>query len=697
MKLRSSIIAFLVLGSLLLGANYPKVNPADKEGMIFHAVLSIMDQMHFSPQYLDDEFSKKVFDYYLKSIDGNKRFLTQEDYDQLAADRLNIDNEATERSLAFFNKSYATMLQSLEKSKKIYNELINQPFDLSKKEELELDSEKRPYAKNDAELKEYWRKYLKYEILSKAYDIIEDGKEGEEMKVFEDVEEEARKDVKEIFDGWFERLDKVERSDRFETYINTFTHAYDPHSDYFNPKEKQDFDINMGGKLEGIGARLQTEKDFTKVVSIVPGGPAWKNKELDVDDLILMVKQEDEEESKDLTGMRIDDVVQLIRGKKGTVVSLKIKKGDGTIKEIKIERDEVIIDDSFARSLILDVPGSVENIGYIYLPKFYSSFDGPEGTSCAEDVGKEIDKLKAEHVGGIILDLRYNGGGSLNDVVDMSGHFIKNGPIVQVKPRENKPYVYDDKNNEVKWDGALIVMVNSFSASASEILAAALQDYNRAVIVGSNSTYGKGTVQRFYDLDRMLRGNSEYKPLGQVKLTMQKFYRINGGSTQLKGVIPDIILPDRFSMMDVGEKEYDNAMPWSEIGAVPFSDENTKVSNLPSLRQRSESRIAQNETFAQILDNAQRLKDNKDKTLIPLDYESYSKLFFERKNEAKKFDNIMDKPLVDMKLRNLKADMAYIKSDSSRIARNDSWIEGLSKDVYLFETLQIMRDMTTEL
>jgi carboxyl-terminal processing protease len=484
----------------------------------------------------------------------------------------------------------------------------------------------------------------------------------------------------------------LRRADRFSDYINAFTETFDPHTNYYSPKDKEDFNIGMSGTLEGIGARLQSDGEFTKVESIVPGGPAWKQKELEVNDQIIKVTQEDGE-PLDIRGMRLDDVVKHIRGKKGTKVTLTVRKTDGSTKDITIERDEVILDEGFAKSAILKHSEIIDNIGYIRLPKFYANFEKQNGSSCSKDVAEEIEKLKKLNVKGIILDLRNNGGGSLRDVVDMSGLFIEQGPIVQVKSRNQKPQILGDQDPTVQYNGPLIVMVNTFSASASEILAAAMQDYNRALIVGSPSTFGKGTVQRFYDLDKLVRSNSELKPFGEIKLTMQKFYRINGGSTQLKGVKPDVVLPDNFMYFELGEKEYDHSMAWSEIEPLNFQQKAYLISDKKGIINASKSRISQDTLFQMIQSNAARLKKQRDERLYPLHLESYKNWLKEREEYSKRFEELFDKEIPNLFANNLAVDMEYIQMDESRVARNDSWLEGLRKDVYLKETLNLMKDM----
>jgi carboxyl-terminal processing protease len=503
-------------------------------------VLNYVEQLHFRPKSLDDKLSEQLFNYYIESIDGGKRFLTKEDLALLENHRLNLDNQATEGTFTFFDLSIDLLDKSLRKTQGFYRELLSKPFNLNGDATFETDSEKRPFPANDAELKEVWRKLLVYEIISRVNEKLDiQGKGSAEIKAksTDELEKEAREAVLKLYDEWYERLFKTKRSDRLSIYINSLTHLYDPHSDFFEPIEKQNFDIRFTGKLEGIGATLQTVGDYTKVATVVVGGPAWKTKEIFENDIILKVAQEGAD-FKDISGMVINDVVQQIRGKKGTKVRLLVKKVDGAIKEVEITRDIIELEEGFAKSLLLkndQLPS--EKYGYIYLPRFYADFEDPKGRFCAPDVEKEIEKLKAENVKGIILDLRNNGGGSLSDVVKMTGFFIPSGPVVQVKSKESKADVLRDPDSRTQYDGALIVMVNNMSASASEIIAAALQDYGRAIIVGTKSTYGKGTVQRFFDLDMGLRGYEEFKPLGEVKITTQKFYRINGGSTQLKGVL----------------------------------------------------------------------------------------------------------------------------------------------------------------
>jgi len=537
--------------------------------------------------------------------------------------------------------------------------------------------------------------YLKYQAVSRITDNLdaqEEIEDGETPKTIEELEKEAREDLIEQYDDWFSRMKKIKRATRLSYYLSAFTNIFDPHSDYLQPRDKQNFDIRVNGRLEGIGATLSQLGEYTKVSSIVVGGPAWKGKELQENDIILKVRQEDEEEAVDMTGLLTQDVVTYIRGKKGTKVYLTVKKQDGSIKEIEIVRDLIEFEETFAKSLILDGAKPNEKIGYINLPSFYADYNSPDGRKCSKDIAKELEKMKAEGVDGVILDVRNNGGGYLNEVVNMSGLFIEEGPIVQAKYRGRDPEIWEDVDPRVQYDGPLVIMTNVFSASASEILAAAMQDYGRALIVGSKSTHGKGTVQRFWPLDRLVQGNEDLKPLGEVKLTIQKYYRIDGGSVQLRGVTPDIVLPDTYHYVEMGERDYDNPLPWTEIDALSFDQNVYQLRDVEQLRASSEKRVAESEVFNKILENAERIKMQREETKYPLDMEKFQALAEKRNAKAEAFKNIFDQ-VVNTNVKNLKDDLERVNADEAEQERNKNFIESVSKDVHIHETLNIMHDL----
>ncbi len=696
MKIKLLIIIALAASVAVIAAVFPKTNK-DKESLTLQVLMAVLERLHFAPQDVDDSLSQEIYKEFLDGMDRSKRFLLSSEVDQLSVFENSIDDQINASTFEFFDLTNTLMESSTKRAQRLYESIIAEEISITSNKLLELDGEKIDFAKTESELTDRWRDYITYNVVTRYESYLSDRDKSddseEKAKTDQELLAKAKKYSKEMFDDWFERMEEIRRSDRFEAYLNVLTHTYDPHTDYFSPKAKEDFDLRMGGKLEGIGARLFVKDDVTEVSTVIVGGPAWKAKQLAVEDKILKVRQDDEEEPVDLTGMRIDDVVQLIRGKKGTKVHLTIRKKSGKTEVITIERDEVIVDESFARSVIVDFE-EVKNIGFISLPVFYSSFDGTN--SCAADVKKEVEKLNAQNVNGIILDLRWNGGGSLQDVIDMSGLFIEEGPIVQVKSNEGKASVYNDRDANVSYKGPMIVMTNMISASASEILAGALQDYGRALIVGSNSTFGKGTVQGFYDLDRVYNGASDLKPLGQVKMTTQKFYRINGGSNQLKGIIPDIILPDNFSYVNVGEKEYDNALDWSKIDPVQYGQNVYQIPEINTLKQRSNERVAASDAFNLIEDNAKYIKEVENDSSVPLSLKGYKAYLVEREARAKKYDDIMKDPIEGLSISNLLVDIENIEADSNKILRNKDWIKSLHKDIYLQETVLIMKDMMKE-
>ncbi len=691
--MKSLILIGIFAMSGFFAAWYPKVDFAEKESMILDAVVRFLDAYHFSPQAIDDEFSSKAYDLYLDYIDNGKRFLTEVEVNELSAFRTQIDDQVNLRTTGFFDLSMDKLELGHERAKGIFAKLIDGEIPISTDRTIEMDTEKRSFSKDEAALENFWLDMLSYDLIDRIKDKQEEQQDSVTKLSLEEIKVKATSEMKESYEDWFERIEKTRRSDYFETFVNTITHVFDPHSDYFNPKEKEDFDIRMGGKLQGIGARLVADGEYTKVTEIIPGGPAWKGKDLQADELIMKVRQKGEEEALNIQGMRVDDVVTFIRGEPGTVVFLTVKGVDGAVRVVEIERDEVIIDEGFAKSLILSDSDGVDNIGYIKLPRFYDSFEGKVGNSCAKDVAAEIEKLKDNNVNGIILDLRNNGGGSLRDVVTMSGLFIEDGPIVQVKPREKKAFLYEDRDKDVQYDGPVIVMVNEFSASASEILAAALQDYKRAIIVGSKSTFGKGTVQRFVNLDEAFRGDDKFKPLGNLKISMQKFYRINGGSTQLKGVVPDIILPDNYHYIETGEKDYDYAMEWTEIDDVDYKQDVYVINDMDYFVNNSAARVAKDENFKLVLENAKRLKDMRDDSNYPLDLDQFSTKMNERKEASEKFDDLYEEDIQQLMIANLPQDAEAIGFDESKEARNEEWIKSVQKDFYLEETMHIMQDM----
>ncbi|MGB3799946.1 MAG: carboxy terminal-processing peptidase [Lewinella sp.] len=668
--------------------------PGDAPSVIMRTMLANLENYHYQPVEIDDEFSERVYNQYLNDVDGARLFFTQEDLDAFSQYRTEIDDQSMAGEFTFYDLVQERWMASLDKTEAFYEEILSEPFDLEANGDFTDRDETSGWVANDDELKQYWFDYTKRDlvaqIVNKQDDIAQDTT-GAEFPSLDSLEIEYRGKILERYEDWFKRMREMKPSIKQGQFFNAMTAVFDPHTSYFRPKDKESFDIRFSGRLEGIGATLQTNDEYTKVTSIVVGGPAWKGKRLEEEDIIMGVRQE-EGELVDIKGMVLEDVVDKIRGKKGTMVHLKVKKPDGTIQNIGIERDIIIIDETYAKSLIIDDEETGDKVGYILLPSFYADFQNDDGRFSAKDVEAELDKMKEQNVDGIVLDLRNNGGGSLRDVVDMTGFFIPEGPVVQVADRRSKTEVLKDKDRRVQYDGPLVVLVNEYSASASEILAAALQDYGRAVIVGSNSTFGKGTVQRFIDMDQTISGFDDIKPLGTVKLTMQKFYRINGGSTQLRGVVPDIVLPNSRSLLETGEKEQNSPLAWTEIEPAKYQQEVYRIRHMDDLKERSAVRIAASPTFGRIAENAKRIKRQRDRDTYPLALTDYAELQRTAQEEAEAYEDLFDE-VVNPGVGNLVADLDPILEDESKTARNNDFKQNVSKDVYIREAVNIVHDM----
>lgn len=683
-----------ILGLFAFGTTHLPPADAKKEKVLIEATLASIAQLHYDPVALNDQFSERVYHLYIERMDATKRFYLQSDIDQLATYQYELDDQSKSSSFDFFDLSVKLWEVRLNQVKDIYEAVLAEPMTFDGRERYEADPDKRSYARNEKELYTAWEQSLKYQVMTRAEEMLDaqKDKDASEQLTLQQLEEKARARVLKSHQDWFHRLERLDRSRHLSGYLNAITSAFDPHTNYYEPKDKEDFDINMSGRLEGIGARLMEEGIYIKVAEVVPGSPSWKQGDLKEGDLILAVAQEGDEEATSVVDMPIDDAVQLIRGKKGTEVRLTVRKADGSKKVIPIIRDVVVTEEGYAKSSILaddDYPGV--RIGMIHLPKFYTDFTGTGGRTCSEDVKQEVLKLKQEGVDGIIIDLRYNGGGSLRDVVDMSGLFIDKGPIVQVKSRGRKPYILEDEAPGTIYDGPLMILVNEYSASASEIMAAALQDYGRAVVIGSEHTFGKGTVQRFLDLDRIVT-DRDVKPLGSVKMTIQKFYRINGTTTQLKGVQSDIVLPDNNQLIPIGEEEEDYPLAWDEIAPAKYRKVNMVNEDLlQKLRSASEKRVDDHPTFQLIEESAAFLKERRDQTAYPLNINRFRKQQEALNDKSKRFNDIT-MVLDGLHIQACAADQDEYKSNDKFKTRLDNWHKSVVKDVQVDEAIAIMND-----
>jgi len=690
------IIILLVAGVFFAGSVKREVDPPGKYEKILHNVTDMLKEAHYSPKLIDDSFSKKIFYKYFEVLDPNKNIFLKEDIETLKKFEYKIDDEMKGADVEFFKAAGQVFNKRMEEAALISKDILSKPFDYSIDETYAGDPDKIKFPATDAERKESWRKSLKYQSLDRYVDLIETRDKNKDVKDFKvksnaELEAEARDKVIKTMDRTFERYRfKFSEDDKFNLFVSIITNAMDPHTEFFPPVDKRYFDEQMSGRFFGIGASLIYDEGNIKINTLVAGSPAWKSGEVQVGDIILKVGQ-GKEEPTELTGFVVEDAVKLIRGKKGTDVKLTLKKQDGSVKVVTLVRDEIVQDESFAKSAIINNGNS--RLGYIYLPEFYADFDRPNGARCYIDVAKEIIKLKEDKVDGIIMDLRNNGGGSLYDVVQMVGLFIDKGPVVQVKDRDGKPNILEDKNREVLYDGPLTVMVNEFSASASEIFAAAIQDYGRGVVIGSTTTYGKGTVQRNLGLDPesgYLNSNSD---LGTIKLTLQKFYRVNGGSTQLKGVASDIVLPDNYEYLKFREKDDPDALPWDEIQKAAISNWKPGY-ELATIQKLSEARLQSNKAFKLIKENTDWLAKQNDRE-YPLNFEKYQKeqkaiRTTVRQIEAlKKLDN-------DMDVNSLPQDANRFTYDKGKQDRFDQWIKNLRKDIYIDQAAKVTADMVQQ-
>ncbi|RAJ08122.1 carboxy terminal-processing peptidase [Arenibacter echinorum] len=678
----------------------------DKDKLLLDLITYVLERGHYQPKDIDDDFSVNVFEGFLDILDPTKRYFLESDIQEFEKFKFQLDDQIKNTDITFFDMVYERLLKRMGDAKEIYKEVLDEPFDYSVDENIEINYDGQGYVDSRKDLKERWRKQLKYATLG-TYDsklnlnkeTAKAGTDGDEPVVFEEensadgpltpaqAEKAARESTKNTLDDYFDFVDDLERKDWFVQYLNTIVEVFDPHTFYFAPDDKEKFDTSMSGKFEGIGARLQKKKDQTKIVEIISGGPVWRDQQLEVGDEILKVGQNGEA-PVDIVGMRLDDAIKFIKGPKGTIVDLTVRKVDGSLVVISLTRDVVELEESYAKSAAI-IKGN-QKYGLINLPKFYVDFEDYNERNAATDVAQEVERLKQAGAEGLILDLRDNGGGSLKTVVEMAGLFIKDGPIVQVRSTDKKPEVYNDKDERIQWDGPLVILVNELSASASEILAAAIQDYKRGVVIGSKQTFGKGTVQNVIPLENIVRGN-EHGDLGAIKLTTQKFYRINGGSTQLEGVKSDVVVPDRYSYIDLGERDQENPLTWDKISPAEYTPWDGYI-DYESTIANSTKRMDQNNQIKLIEENAQWIKKAQDETVVSLKYDEYKKGLELDKEKAKYFKTISDYDS-HLTFESLQYEKELFVQDSVLREKRNRWHKDLAKDVYVEEAVNVLQDL----
>lgn len=693
------LIAVILFTSLFVAYRTSFANGDEKiveqRQKLLTLVGTILSSQHFSPKKIDDQFSKAIFKKYFEQLDGDKSIFLQSDIQSLKKFELLLDDELKGAPIQFEPAVSIIYDKRFPEAQALYREILSKPFNFTVVETYHSETEKLQYPKNAEERRERWRKRLKLSVLERYADLLETREKNKGNKDFEiksdaALEAEARDRVLKTMDRMYDRIKNSRKEDqRFHLYINTITELMDPHTNYFPPVEKRYFDEQMSGRFFGIGAQLREEDAGIKIVSLVTGGPAWKSNQFVVGDIIVKVGQGDEEMT-DITGYSVDEAVKLIRGAKGTTVKLTLKKQDGTFKTVSLVRDEIVQDEAFARSAVIQKGN--EKVGYIYLPDFYADFEDPKGHRCSEDVARELEKLKEEKVDAVVVDLRNNGGGSLYEVIQMVGLFIPHGPVVQVKDKDGRPTVLNDKDVSTVWDGPLVVMINELSASASEIFAGAIQDYNRGIIIGSSSTFGKGTVQRNIPIGKPLDLFSGRTDMGALKLTFQKFYRISGASNQLKGVVPDIIVPDTYEYLKIREKDYPECLAWDEVTPVKYQEWGERAA-LNELIERGNKAIATDPVFSVVSSNIKWLADNLEKP-IELNLVKYQE-------QQKSIRSTITQNNGLLKLKDeMRADCTesdkekfYNNPDKAKGERYQAWLQALKTDIYVYQSCLVAKSM----
>ena len=703
MKNRSSVFfcfflsSFLFFSSLAAGLANGPVTAVDigRNRMIGYMISKQLPGMHFSDKQVNDSLSRDAYDLYLKQLDFQKRFLLQQDVDVLTTYAQLIDDELRRGNEALPQKGFDLLNIRIQQVEKMVAEILVAEIDVKQAESYETDPEKLTYATDLQGLRDYWRKILKEQIISRYLDALDDQQKAKEKEKKSDdlLWKEARERVAKQNKELFHRLHQETVQDHFDRYFDAVARAFDPHTNYMPPDNKEDFDIHMRGSLEGIGAVLREEDGYIKVMSIIPGSASAKEGQLEAEDIILEVAQKDGE-PVEVTDMRLRDAVRLIRGPKGTEVHLTVKKPDGVKVVISLIRDVVQIEETFVKSALLDGPDG-KKVGYIMIPSFYRDFEGTKngggGRNCTDDTRAAIIDLKKTGFRGLILDLRNNGGGSLVDAVDIAGLFIKLGPIVQVKNSSGVQRILSDEDPKIVYDGPLVVLVNQFSASASEIVAAALQDYERAVIIGGRHTHGKGTVQTLVNMNENISATllRTYDDLGALKVTIQKFYRVTGGSTQYKGVESDIVLPSLFQYLKSGEQYSDYSLPWDQVEPIPFVRYGGKKMDLDRLIATSQRRVESEPGLQAIADEAKKAEERSKESTVSLQLSDMKK---KREEAGQARKNI------GAHYRKYRADqMEEMDEEAKKGAKKgddrQKWLEEVKDDPYIGEATRVLVDM----
>ena len=680
MKLRISIIITIITITIFgFKLNNEKLSDPEKEKVLLEIVKYVVERGHYSSIQIDDDLSLKIFDDFINKLDPQKRFFTLSDIKKLDRFKYKIDDQIKAYDLEFFEEIHEMYRSRIADAKIFVEKAFENNFDFNDKEYIDLDIDSIPFSSDKNQLYERWRKQIKYSIL----DIISQ-KNSSDSTDDNEVMMNAISTVKKNTNDFFNYANEIERDDWFSVFLNSFVGQFDPHTFYFKPDDKEKFDVSISGNFDGIGARLSKADGNVKIVDVIIGGPVWKDKLLDVGDIILAVGQADQEPVS-IFGMKLDDSIKLIKGPAGTTVTLRIKKLDGQIKDVKIKRDVVELEETFAKSTLISK--NSKNYGYISLPKFYADFDNYKNRNSANDVKNEIIKLKNNGIKGLILDLRNNGGGSLQTVVEMTGLFIEKGPVVQVKSIGNRKKILYDRDAQVYWNGPLVLLINEMSASASEIISAALQDYNRAIIIGSEKSFGKGTVQNIVDLNRFI-SNSDYD-MGAIKVTTDIFYRINGESVQLEGVESDIVIPDSYMYVFDGERDEKNPIKWDKIGPATYTKWQSYDEKFKYVTDQMNRKLNQNNIINDIYERANWIKSQQNINNIPLNLVEYKKYQKDQKLKASQFDKI-SKYENQLSFELLKTEKTFIQENKELLEERIKWHKNLSKDIFIDQAVNTL-------
>ena len=698
----NTLLLFIPLTSLVFCFNSPQ-NDDEKMSTIMVSVKNTLSYLHYSPKTINDAYSKDVYKHYFEMVDNSKRYFLESDMAEFAQHKTKLDDYLNQGDLKFYKLTIDRLYQRVDEIDKITQDILKKPINLDEEETLVLEPKTKGNPVNQAELAAEWKKYIKYNILQEMESLTAKEEFQKEKKdsvqkfklkdtiKLEILTPEAKRvkataEVKDLVTDTFRRFKKRNKMDWFTVYMNAYTEVFDPHTNYFSPKNKEDFDTQFKGKIIGIGAIIQEKKGFLYLGELSIGAPAWKSKQLAKGDKILKVRSKPNEDAVNVVGMLVDEAVRLIRGKEGTKVVLTVEKEDKSIKEVTMTREEVSIEDTFARSIIVNSADG-KKYGFINLPSFNADFEDPKGRNASDDIKNEIIKLKAQKIDGIVLDLRSNGGGSLTEVGDIMALFMNEGAYVQVKDGNGKINTLRNKANSPIWTGPLVIMQNELSASASEILAGAMQDYGRGVVIGSPQSFGKGTVQTFVDLNRFLNSTDDF---GSLKLTIQKFYRITGESTQRKGIQSDIQMKDFFTYAEIGERYDDYALAWDKIPAVEYQPVN--YFSVTALQKGIEGRLKDNKTY-QLMQESAQWKERLDKEeTISLNQAKFNEVMQTRKSQIKKFKNLQ-KFNNGLKFTLNPDEEIREKKDEAFAKKTENWKKNLQRDLYLQEAVNVISEM----